>query len=290
MDIKGQGAFYTWNNKQVPASRSFSRIDRFMVNDDWTDLYPTAYAYFMPEGIFDHNPCVCYKKIRRDRRKVQFKYYNMWCLDSNFKPVVQAAWNQGVGGTLLYKLVTKLKALKSSLKSLNRNGFADVEKSLGIAKALLEEIQIQMHLSPYAHDLIAAESDAAANIRHLDKIQHSFLSQKAKVDWIKYGDENTRYFHSQIRARQVHNRVMSIAGVDGVVHNTCAGIEGAFLDYYKSLLGTSLPTKPVHSPTVRTGKLVTDDHRNILLAAVTPAEIKECMFAISSTKSPGPDG
>ncbi|XP_074277916.1 uncharacterized protein LOC141601525 [Silene latifolia] len=83
---------------------------------------------------------------------------------------------------------------------------------------------------------------------------------------------------------------MSIAGVDGVVHNTCAGIEGAFLDYYKSPLGTSLPTKPVHSPTVRTGKLVTDDHRNILLAAVTPAEIKECMFAISSTKSPGPDG
>ncbi|XP_074265765.1 uncharacterized protein LOC141588209 [Silene latifolia] len=91
MDIKGQGAFYTCNNKQVPASRSFSRIDRFMVNVEWMDLYLASYAHFMPEGLFDHNPCVCYRKIRRDRRKFQFMYYNMWSLDSNFKAVVQAA-------------------------------------------------------------------------------------------------------------------------------------------------------------------------------------------------------
>ncbi|XP_074300223.1 uncharacterized protein LOC141631456 [Silene latifolia] len=230
-DIKGQGTFFTWNNKQVPASRGFSRIDRFMVNADWLDVYPDGYAHFLPEGLFDHNPCVCYRRLTRMRRKNQFKYYNMWSLAPDFKNVVKDSWTQTVLGTLMYILVSKLKNLKAPLKSLNRNGFSDVDKAAGIARSLLEEIQIQLHNNPGDHVLSNAEREAADTYRHLCKVQYSFLSQKAKVDWLKFGDENT---------------------------NTCDGIEKAFLDYYKSLLGTFLPTVPVHVPTVRTGRVVTE--------------------------------
>ncbi|XP_074277684.1 uncharacterized protein LOC141601313 [Silene latifolia] len=289
-DIKGQGAFVTWNNKQVPASRGFSRIDRFMVNADWLDVYPEGYAHFLPEGLFDHNPCVCYRRLTRMRRKNQFKYYNMWSLAPDFKTVVKDSWDQPVLGTHMYILVSKLKNLKAPLKSLNRNGFSDVDKAAGIARSLLEEIQIQLHNNPGDHVLSNAEREAANTYRHLCKVQYSFLSQKAKVDWLRFGDENTRYFHSQIRSRQVHNRVINITGGDGINYSTCDGIEKAFLDYYKSLLGTSLPTVHVHVPTVRTGRVVTEAHNNILLTPVTSAEIKECLFSIPSTKSPGPDG
>ncbi|XP_074267220.1 uncharacterized protein LOC141590534 [Silene latifolia] len=289
-DIKGQGAFFTWNNKQVPASRGFSRIDRFMVNSAWLDLYPDGYAHFLPERLFDHNPCVCYRRLARMRRKNQFKYYNMWSLDPEFKNVVMDSWNQNILGTPMYILVSKLKKLKAPLKSLNRNGFSDVDKATGIARSLLEEIQLQLHNNPGDHVLSNAEREAAATYRHLCKVQYTFLSQKVKVDWLKFGDENTRYFHSQIRYRQVHNRVISITGGDGIRYSTCDGIENAFLDYYKSLLGTSLPTMPVHVPTVRIGRVITEEHKNILMAPMTAAEIKECLFSIPSTKSPGPDG
>ncbi|XP_074264272.1 uncharacterized protein LOC141586807 [Silene latifolia] len=248
MDIKGQGSFFTWNNKQVPASRWFSRIDRFMVNDDWMVLYPDAYSHFLPEGLFDHNPCVC------------------------------------------YRLVTKLRNLKNPLKMLNRNGFSDVEKSVGVAKALLEDIQCQMHANPTDLTLLVFEQEAAASYITRVRFKDSFLSQKAKVDWLHFGDDNTRFFHSQIRARQVHNRVLSIQGADGVLHSSCAEIERAFLDYYMGLLGTSKQTSKVHVPTVRKGKLVTTEHCSILLSPVTDSEIKQCLFSIPATKSPGPDG
>ncbi|XP_074304759.1 uncharacterized protein LOC141639570 [Silene latifolia] len=249
MDIKGQGSFFTWNNKQVPASRGFSRIDRFMVNDDWMVLYPDAYSHFLPEGLFDHNPCVCYRRISGEKRKSHFRYYNMWSLEPSFKTIVQASWSTSIAGTLMYRLVTKLRNLKNPLKMLNRNGFSDVEKSVGVAKALLEDIQCQMYANPTDLNLLSAEQEAAASYRLLCKIQHSFLSQKAKVDWLHFGDDNTRFFHSQIRARQVHNRVLSIQGADGVLHNSCVEIERAFLDYYMGLLGTSKPTS-------KTGKLL----------------------------------
>ncbi|XP_074318577.1 uncharacterized protein LOC141655393 [Silene latifolia] len=62
MDVKAQGSFFTWNNKHEPTTRVFSRLDRFMVNSDWLNIYPDCYAYFLPEGLFDHNPCVITKQ------------------------------------------------------------------------------------------------------------------------------------------------------------------------------------------------------------------------------------
>ncbi|XP_074278168.1 uncharacterized protein LOC141601764 [Silene latifolia] len=62
MDVKAQGSFFTWNNKHEPSTRVFSRLDRFMVNSDWLNVFPDCYAYFLPEGLFDHNPCVITKQ------------------------------------------------------------------------------------------------------------------------------------------------------------------------------------------------------------------------------------
>ncbi|XP_074265774.1 uncharacterized protein LOC141588219 [Silene latifolia] len=259
MDIKSQGAFFTWNNKQAPSSRGFSRIDRFLVNDEWMDLYPDAYVHFLPEGLFDHNPCVYYRRNSGAQRKRQFKYYKMWSLDPEFKNVVHNSWNVYIPGTPMYQEVTKLKNFKGPLKLLNMNGFSDVEKFVGVARALLGDFQVQMHLNPTDPALLTSESAAAESYRHLSKIQHSFLSQKAK-------------------------------GTDGVMHSNFDKIEAAFLHYYKNLLGSSLPTTAIHGPTVRQGKLVTQDHCFISLAEVTDVEIKECLFSISSIKSPGPDG
>ncbi|XP_074283428.1 uncharacterized protein LOC141607978 [Silene latifolia] len=256
-DIKGQGAFFTWNNKQDPASREFSRIDRFLINDDWMNLYPTAYAHFLPEGLFDHNPCVCYRRQVRDQRRPQFKYYNMWSLDAGFKEVVATEWNRDVQG---------------------------------VAKAILEDLQLQMHQNPHDLHILAAESEAAKNYKHLSQVQHRFLCQKAKLEWSKFGDENSRFFHSHIRTRQIQNRVMYIRGTDGILCTNPPDIEAAFLNYYRDLLGTNQVTTPVHFPTVRTGNLITKDHEQILLSSVTAEEIKANFFSIPGMKSPGPDG
>ncbi|XP_074305959.1 uncharacterized protein LOC141641188 [Silene latifolia] len=58
LDIAASGSFYTWNNKQPPPTRVYSRLDRFLVNQDWMNDFPTYIANFLPEGHFDHSPCV----------------------------------------------------------------------------------------------------------------------------------------------------------------------------------------------------------------------------------------
>ncbi|XP_074288568.1 uncharacterized protein LOC141613722 [Silene latifolia] len=243
-DIKSQGAFFTWNNKHNPSSRGFSRIDRFLVNDEWLAMYPDAYAHFLPEGLFDHNPCVCFRTSIRPHRRPQFRYYNMWSLDSEYKNIVSTVWSQTVRGSPMFQVVSKLTMLKKPLKTLDNNRFSDVEKAVGVAKSLLEDLQLQMHACPTDAAILAAEKVAADSYRHLCKAQYSYLCQKAKITWTKFGDENTQFFYNQIRARQV--------------------------------------TTHIHVPTVRTGQLVIQEHCSILLAPVTSAEIKEFIQAIQN--------
>ncbi|XP_074305233.1 uncharacterized protein LOC141640282 [Silene latifolia] len=216
-DIVAHGSSFTWNNKQDPSTRVFSRIDRCLINIDWLQRFPDSSAFFMNEGTFDHCPCICYRRDEATTRKSSFKYFNMWSLDSNFKAVVATEWNKTVFGVKMYQVVTKLKNLKKPLKELNKNKFSEIEKSAEVARVILDNLQT-----------------------------------KAKVEWILEGDENTRFYHSRIKARQIHNKVTQIVDKDGVTHQDPLGIENAFLSYYNDLLGSSNHTIPVHKPTVRT--------------------------------------
>ncbi|XP_074297978.1 uncharacterized protein LOC141628782 [Silene latifolia] len=169
-DIKGQVSFFTWTNKQDPVSRTFSRIDRFLINDDWWT------CTLLPMPIFFLKGCLIIT-------------------------LVSVTEDKAVQGTLMFQLFTKLKNLKKYLKELNRNRFSDIEKSVGVAKAILDDLQLQMHQNPQDHHILAAESEAAKNYKHLSQFQHNFLCQKAKLEWSKFGDENSRFFHSHIRTR-----------------------------------------------------------------------------------------
>ncbi|XP_074288442.1 uncharacterized protein LOC141613597 [Silene latifolia] len=57
-DLVSSGAFYTWNNKQEGVDRVFSRIDRVMANDQWLLQGPSGTVTFLPEGLYDHSPCL----------------------------------------------------------------------------------------------------------------------------------------------------------------------------------------------------------------------------------------
>ncbi|XP_074288835.1 uncharacterized protein LOC141613986 [Silene latifolia] len=121
IDSPAMGALYTWNNKHCPADRVYSRLDRFLVNQEWLNDYPLMYAHFLPEGIFDHTPCVVQANATDEKRARPFKYFNMWSLAPNFKETVQAGWTCMQTGTKMYELAKKLKNRSGGSNNLNRS-------------------------------------------------------------------------------------------------------------------------------------------------------------------------
>lgn len=61
----------------------------------------------------------------------------------------------------------------------------------------------------------------------------SFLRQKSKIQWLKDGDSNTRFFHQNIKMRRCQNSIYSIVDGNGVMVNSPEKVAKAFVDYYK---------------------------------------------------------
>ncbi|XP_074283735.1 uncharacterized protein LOC141608269 [Silene latifolia] len=181
-DIKAIGSFFTWNNKHDFETLVYIRIDRCLINDDWLNVFPEAYAYFMPEGYFDHCPCVVYPYGKPVTRKPNFKYFNMWRLDPNFKQVISEDWKKEFKGTQMFQHVCKLKNLKQGLKQLNKGPLGDIENKVKVAKLALYQIQEELISNPMDPIMVNTAKGLSDELLHLQTAWHMFMDQKAKVD------------------------------------------------------------------------------------------------------------
>ncbi|XP_048498172.1 uncharacterized protein LOC125496687 [Beta vulgaris subsp. vulgaris] len=267
-DSKASGRFYTWTNKQEGESRVFSRIDRVLVNSPWVDKFDLAEATFLPEGNFDHTPV----------------------LFDELSNVVKTEWSKVIHGCPMFRVVEKMKNIKARLQSLKKSGFGDIETEEIVARAELAEAQNELHTDPCNDNLKIKEKLAREKHLKAKKNVYSMLHQKAKLKWLKCGDENTKTFYQSIKTRRMQNRIHAVHTQDGEWVNTTEGVNRAFLDFYQSLFDEKPQQKPVLSTLMAKGKMLTEQHLRILQAQYTREDVKRVIFSIPDEKSPGADG
>ncbi|XP_062104194.1 uncharacterized protein LOC133815358 [Humulus lupulus] len=246
---------------------------------------------FLPEGTFDHSPILV--SLHQDVvcGKKPFRYFSMWKDADNFDEKVAQSWKEGVVGTDMFKLTTKLKRLKQVLKSINKEGFNDLQQKAIEAKNALLELQGRINNDPLNSHLLFEEQAAREKFTKMSKAYSLFLAQKAKTSWAKNGDDNTAIFHASLRARRTQNRVSSIEDDQGNWCDTPDSVQHAFMQFFQQLLGSQMHQRTsVNQSIIDLGPKITDRHISILQADFTAQEVKEAIFAIPGLKSPGPDG
>ncbi|XP_074315609.1 uncharacterized protein LOC141651814 [Silene latifolia] len=158
------------------------------------------------------------------------------------------------------------------------------------ASMALENIQQALVDKPGDAELLQQEMDLAHDLKGLITARDSFLIQKAKVQWSLEGDLNTSYFHHAIKKIMMLNKVFQIEDKDGMICTEGDTIQEAFLGYYTDLLGPHTLTDEVNVNMVRKGACCNENHWDILARPVTAEEVKNSIFSIPKSKSPGPDG
>ncbi|XP_074290265.1 uncharacterized protein LOC141616997 [Silene latifolia] len=246
------------------ATRVYSRLDRVLINGEWGDQMKDIYAHFLPEGNFDHTPCIVKSSIQSMHHMKPFKYYNMWGKHSHYINNLSSWWKTYVKGTKMFCLVSKLKQLKSKFRNYNKEYLCDIENSSMMALKNLEYIQTQLALNPRDTYWYDKEIEAITEYKELQEACTNFLRQKAKV--------------------------ISIKDINGLQHYDPQKIQEAFLQYYIQLLGTEINTVSVNEKIIRTCTVCSADHVFTLLKPVTYKEIKASIFSIPGHKAPDPDG
>ncbi|GJY58781.1 RNA-directed DNA polymerase, eukaryota [Tanacetum coccineum] len=74
----------------------FSKLDRFLLNDRFNNLWDNLSVVALDRKLFDHCPIVL-KDVELDFRPKPFHVFNVWLDDTDFNQVVEEAWKKDVG-------------------------------------------------------------------------------------------------------------------------------------------------------------------------------------------------
>lgn len=112
IDIPVYGRKFTWYKSDGSA---MSRLDRFLVSDEWIDSWSNSSQWIMDRDISDHCPIIL-KTAKSNWGPKPFRFNNCWLHQRGFNEMVKKMWEGiEVEGWAAFVLKEKLKSVKVKL-------------------------------------------------------------------------------------------------------------------------------------------------------------------------------
>ncbi|KAL0293247.1 UNVERIFIED_CONTAM: hypothetical protein Scaly_3145000 [Sesamum calycinum] len=255
-------------------------------------LPPMANSYYhcLNARTSDHSPLV----IRGDTAThtvSMFRFDNYLTMSSDFTPSVQNIWRHRIEGTAMYAVTRKLRALKPVFRSL-RQKKGDLSLNVKLAAEFLGKVQQLLEGDRHNTLLIRLEKCCKLVFFRATKLEQNMLQQRAKIQWLKGGDQCSRIFFRKVAMRRAAKRVFQITNEAGRILTEHAEVVDEFVSFFQRLLGGERRREFLDLRYLRpwARHVVTPDESMKLVQSVTREEIKDAFFDIAEDKAPGPDG
>ena len=150
-ELRSIGPYFTWTNRTI-----WIRIDRALVNTLWYDQCAFSQVVYMANSSSDHTALII-DTPSYPKPPSTFQFYDMWTRDSNFLPLVASQFNTSPQQGASHALKRFLGKTRKVLKQLHGSHFADLKAQQSIARAELEQAQVQLQNDPMNTQLIQKE-------------------------------------------------------------------------------------------------------------------------------------
>ena len=147
-----------------------------MVNDNLFSLN-IFHGEGLYRGLSNHSP-ILLKQSEVIKPKSPFRYFNYWAKCESFFLVVREAWDCDVEGTPFFRVATKLRRVKGTLKEWRKNQLS-LDGLVANAKLHLEDIQKQLSIDPSNHTLSSTEKEASAILDKPLSYEESMYKQQS---------------------------------------------------------------------------------------------------------------
>ncbi|KAK8580326.1 hypothetical protein V6N13_143438 [Hibiscus sabdariffa] len=91
------GGPFSWINQRSDEDAIMERLDRFLFNSAWSEMFNKATGFLEPAIGSDHCPLVCNSYGSSKRRNRDFRFESKWLLEDECKQVVNNAWKLSRG-------------------------------------------------------------------------------------------------------------------------------------------------------------------------------------------------
>ncbi|XP_059436088.1 uncharacterized protein LOC132169016 [Corylus avellana] len=279
-----RGPKYTWSNCQEGPGLIKEKLDRVVANQAWCELFCGAEVSVTAAISSDHSPIFLQPlgfSFERQQQK-RFKYEMGWELDPQYRDIIEEAWGGQQGHEdPWHTLSCKVSSCQNRLLQWRRKVVAP-----------------KWNFNKQCEQLAAMQGDEN-NLEwgEISKLQDDLKlrmaqeelrwRQRAKIDWLKFGDKNTKIFHACANQRRRSNHIKSIIDENGVFWENDVG--GAFVNYFSTLFNSEGVEHIVDGLEGLEGRITAAMNED-LSKPFTEDEVRTALFQMAPQKAPGPDG
>ncbi|KAM0873017.1 hypothetical protein ACQ4PT_038342 [Festuca glaucescens] len=277
------GRRYTWSNERE--SPTLERLDRMFCSVDWEAGHPNCFLTCVATLMSDHCPLLLHTEVSSPQHR-RFHFEPFWPQIPGFHETVQAAWAEPTHGNPITVLDHKLRNLGRRLKSWSDQKVGNIRLQIEWAKELVfrfdtaqEERQLSLLETWFRREL-------KKKYLGLCSLQRTVARQRSRINWLREGEGNTKYFHIHTNHRRRKNYIPQVLHNNSILVEQ-AQIEEAFAEHYEQLF--SAPADREFS--INFEAMGIPQHNLSFLDAEFDEE--EVWAAIKDTpgdRAPGPDG
>lgn len=265
----------------------FSKIDRFLVCRNFVSLQPNSTVTALHKFLSDHSPVIL-AATQTYFGPRPFRFFNSWLLEADFESFLLNTWSSFRGfGHSDQILAAKFRFLKNALKKWRISKLATQAKEIEQLKVKVHEIESRAECGLVSGEEILERRNGLIRLRDLEHFRLLDLKQKAKINWLVDGDENSKFFHGVLKNNYKKNSISGLS-INGTWCTDPQSIKNEALEFFRKKFFDLWPHRPkLISPLFSS---LSEDQLSSLEAPFSISEIKNAIWACGNDKAPGPDG
>ncbi|PKU76567.1 hypothetical protein MA16_Dca001171 [Dendrobium catenatum] len=285
-DLNSVGLKYSWFNQQTD-NPIHIKLDRVLVNELWLESFADSYYSVQNPSCSDHCPIILHSGLIS---KVQhrFLFKNYWTSLEMYWIHLLEIFSKPCIDNPLSHLCNSLRMLKGCIKKEAWYSSNGIKKHLD---GLLSKQNDLLGLLQQDHNNLALNlsyKEVNSEIANFNSMYSSWIVQRAKVNWLKKGEDDLKFLFAKIRSRRGGNKSL-VNLLSSNPFSDRSEVINNILNYYQNLFNppNSISLLPGALPI---GNRIPAAFASSCIFPVLDDEIKKAVFKGSSNSSPGPDG
>ncbi|KAL1151419.1 hypothetical protein V6Z11_A09G040500 [Gossypium hirsutum] len=284
-DVKTCNGWFMWTNNREGDQLVKERLDRFVVSDTVMEKLPFLTSLIVRQSKFDHEAIILDSEgikpnTTKEGHRAWFRYDTCWADEKELKDIISGIWSKED-----CSMLDKMDLTRDKLGSWQHHRFRKMKNKF---KRLEEEIRQLMGGSSNEWTMRQLQQ-ARGKLGHLYDVEEKYWVLRARSQWLREGDRNTRYFHVRASGRRRKNNISRLKDAQGTWHDDEEDFGHIAWNYFNDLFKTScyldVDRDLQHIP-----RCIDEDTNRRLNDAFTDEEIMMAFKQMDPRKAPGIDG